>query len=391
MCSSKLLAGSRRPYPFRVMLFLASACCCSTRGILTAIGLRRCLVVMVLYTFSFSAQSLRSQTCNGGGGDNLWTDGTNWGGSAPVNNGTAAVIFGGTTRLTPDMNASWNIASLTFNSSAGAFTLASTGSFTLTIQGGGITNNSTNAETINNAITLGAAQTWNATSGNLVFGGNINNGNQTLTIGGANNTSIGGIMSGNGGLTKNGAGTLTLTGANTYAAVTTINAGAVNIQNNTAFGAANQSVTVASGAAIQIQNGLTGVANNITISGNGISNDGALRNISGSNTVSGAITLNANSYIGADAGTLTLSGNIGGGGSGLTIVGNGTVAFSGAGDNNYTGTTEVKSGTLLLSKGAGHKAMAGPRRRYRGPRPGTARPVNWPWSRLHSMEPAISI
>ncbi len=258
------------------------------------------------------------------------------------------------------MNANWNILSLTFNSSAGAFTLGSTGSFTLTIQGSGIANNSSSAETINNAITLGAAQTWNAASGNLTFGGNLNNNNQNLIVTGANNTAIGGIISGNGTLTKNGTGTLTLSGANTYGAATTINAGVVNIQNNTAFGASNQTVTVANGAAVQIQNNLTGVANNITISGNGISNDGALRNISGSNTVSGNITLNANSYIGADAGTLTLGGTIGGGANGVTIVGNGTVVFSGAGDNNYSGTTEVKSGTLLLSKSAGHKAVSGP-------------------------------
>ncbi len=317
-------------------------------------------IAVLCLALGLCTESTQAQTWNGGGADNLWTNGANWGGVAPVNNGTAAIAFGGTIRLTPDMNANWSILSLTFNSGAGAFTLSSTGSFTLTLQGGGITNNSTSTETINNAIILGAAQTWNATSGNLVFGGNINNNNQNLAIGGASNTTIGGIISGNGALTKNGAGTLTLTGANTFGAATTINAGVVNIQNNTAFGASNQTVTVASGAAIQLQNGLTGVANNITISGNGISNDGALRNISGSNTLSGNITLNANSYIGADAGTLTLSGTIGGGANGLTIVGNGTVVFSGSGDNNYRGTTEVKSGTLLLSKSAGHKGISGP-------------------------------
>ena len=145
-----------------------------------------------------------AQTWNGGGPDNLWTDGLDWGGAAPANNGTAALAFAGTVRLSPDMNANWNILSLAFNSGAGAFALSSTGNFTLTIQGGGITNNSTSTETINNAITLGAAQTWSATSGNLVFAGNIANGGNLLTFSGGSNTSASGIISGSGGLTKSG-------------------------------------------------------------------------------------------------------------------------------------------------------------------------------------------
>jgi fibronectin-binding autotransporter adhesin len=305
------------------------------------------------------ANDAGAQTWTGGGTDNLWTNGANWGGIAPANDGTAAVAFGATTRLTPDMNANWSILSLAFNNAAGAFTLGSTGGFTLTIQGGGITNNSTNTETINQAITLGTFQTWNASSGNLMFGGAINNNNQTLTIDGADNTTITGVINGTGGLTKNGAGTLTLSGSNNFTNATMINAGVVNVQNNTAFGASNQNVSVASGAAIQLQNGVS-VANNLTISGSGISNDGALRNISGINLLTGNIALNANSYIGVDAGTLILSGQIGGGGFGLTLVGNGTVVFAGTGDNSYNGTTEVKSGTLLLSKTAGHQAIAGP-------------------------------
>jgi autotransporter-associated beta strand protein len=349
---SKVPLLERAPFPFPGFLFGLLL------GRASYFRFRRVLLGAALIC-SFVATCVDAQTWNGGGADNLWTNGANWGGVAPVNNGTAAIAFGGSSRLTPDMNANWSILSLAFNSGAGAFTLGSTGSFVLTIQSGGITNNSTNTETINNDITLGASQTWTATSANLVLGGAINSGNQNLAIGGGNNTMIAGILGGNGTLTKNGSGTLTLSGANTYTNATTINAGVVNVQNNTALGASNQNVTVANGAALQTQGGIS-LANFLTISGNGISNDGALRNISGSNTLSGSISLVANSYVGADAGTLTLSGAIGGGGFGLTIVGNGTVVFSGVGDNSYNGTTEVKSGTLLLSKGTGHQSIAGP-------------------------------
>src|SRR5207245_227425 len=62
-----------------------------------------------------------AQTWNGAGANDLWSNGNNWvGGIAPANLGTAAVAFGGSTPLAPDMDANWNILSLTFNSGAGA-------------------------------------------------------------------------------------------------------------------------------------------------------------------------------------------------------------------------------------------------------------------------------
>ena len=54
------------------------------------------------------------------------TDSTNWRPAGlPTNDGTADVIFGGTNRLTPnvDTNNPWKINSLTFNSTAGAFAI----------------------------------------------------------------------------------------------------------------------------------------------------------------------------------------------------------------------------------------------------------------------------
>jgi hypothetical protein len=54
-------------------------------------------------------------TWTGGGGDDLWGTGANWqGGSAPVNDGTADIVFDGGTRLTPSLDANWSVNSVTF-------------------------------------------------------------------------------------------------------------------------------------------------------------------------------------------------------------------------------------------------------------------------------------
>jgi fibronectin-binding autotransporter adhesin len=190
-----------------------------------------------LLLFSFGLHRAYAQTWSGGSLLNSkWSTGGvlgNWSGAAaPASDGTATVAFGGNNRTSPDMDADWNINSLTFNNGAASFTLGSNGSHTLTIQGGGITNNSTSTETISNAVTLGAAQTWSAASGNLTVSGNIANGGNLLTISGGSNTTLSGIISGSGGLTKSGNGTLTLSAANTYSGATTASAGTLKLDNN---------------------------------------------------------------------------------------------------------------------------------------------------------------
>ncbi|MDE3083885.1 MAG: autotransporter-associated beta strand repeat-containing protein, partial [Verrucomicrobiota bacterium] len=110
-----------------------------------------------------------------------------------------------------------------------------------------------------------------------------------------------------------------------------------------------------------------------------VSNNGAIDNVSGNSTLSGARTLSGASRINSDTGTLTLSGGItgtntnlslGGAGNiavssaiatgtgGVTVDGSGTVTFSGAA-NTYTGDTTVSAGTLNLGKAANITAIAG--------------------------------
>jgi autotransporter-associated beta strand protein len=115
----------------------------------------------------------------------------------------------------------------------------------------GVLNNDNNTQTFNVSLTLftstgiagaGAAQTFNAAAGPLIFSGNhpagrstVNNNGGTVTIDGAYNVTIGiggatyGDLIGTGGLIKNGAGTLTLggTAANTFSGGTTLNSGTI--------------------------------------------------------------------------------------------------------------------------------------------------------------------
>ena len=305
---------------------------------------------------------------NGGGTNSNWSTVSNWsGGVVPTNNGTATIILAGTNRLAPNVDAAWDIGSLTFSNNAGAFIL---GGSALTIRSGGVTNNTATGQIINNAITLATNQTWTAVAGSLTFNGNVNGGSGTnlLTLSGGFNSFITSVISGTGGLTKSGTGTNYLSGTNSYSGLTTISAGVLNIQNPSALGATNSGTTVASGAQLQLQGGVTIAGEALSLNGTGLINSGALRNVSGSNLWSGTITLAAASTINADAGTLDLEANIvnstfattftnagtiilngalGGGSGGLVKLGTGTLMLGGT--NNYTGTTTVTGGTIQFS------------------------------------------
>ena len=175
-------------------------------------------------------------------------------------------------------------------------------------------------------------------------------------------------IAGSTGLSKSGTGTLTISAANSYTGATSISGGVVNIQSAGALGGTGSGTTVSSGAALEIQGGITVGAEALSLNGSGVSSGGALRNISGSNTYGGAVTLAGASRINSDAGTLTLTGGIANGGFGLTvggagdttvstgvIAGNGSLTKDGNGtltlsaNNTYTGGTTVNGGTLAVS------------------------------------------
>jgi len=167
---------------------------------------------------------------SGGGANNNWSNATNWiGNAAPANNGTANILFAGSTRLAPNVNTNWNILGLSFSNNAGAFTL---GGNPLTIQGLGINNNSASTETISNNLTLGNSATFGSSAGPLILSGNLTNTGYLTTVGGAGNVTLNGVISGAGGLTMSGSGTLTLSGSNTFTGTLSVNAGTLALGNN---------------------------------------------------------------------------------------------------------------------------------------------------------------
>jgi fibronectin-binding autotransporter adhesin len=218
-----------------------------------------------------------------------------------------------------------------------------TGAFT--IAGGTIDNTDTP-----NAHTLTNAQKWN---GNFAFTGTNNltfstgavtlGSNLTITAN-ANDLTIGGIIGNGAGnaITKAGAGTLTLSGTNTYTGGTTLSAGTLNINNNSALGTGT--LTIAGGT---IDNTDTPNAHTLT---NAQAWNGNFA-FTGTNNLTfstGAVTLGSNLTITANANDLTIGGIIGNGaGNAITKAGNGTLTLSGA--NTYTGGTTLNAGTLNIN------------------------------------------
>jgi autotransporter-associated beta strand protein len=236
----------------------------------------------------------------------------------------------------------------------------------------GALENVSGTNTFGGLITLGFASTISSDSGslNLNNAGTITGSGDALTLTGAGSGTIASIIgTGAGTLTKTGTGTWTLSGANTYTGATTVSAGVLNIQNNTALGTTAAGTSVTSGATLQIQGGITVGAEALTLNGTGsTTTNGALESVSGTNSFSGAITLGSATRINSDSGsTLTLSGNIGGntqnltvGGAGNTVISgaigttSGTLTKDGAGTltlthaNTYTGATTVSAGILNI-------------------------------------------
>jgi autotransporter-associated beta strand protein len=133
---------------------------------------------------------------DGGGANGLWTNPLNWDSNVVIVP-PAEAKFGGTLQLAAvnDFAATTAFNGITFNAGAGAFVLSGN-SVTL---GSGVTNNSTNTQTVNLDLILSANRDVNATTA-------------------SSNIVIGGVVSGAFRLQAIGLGTVTLNGttANTY-------------------------------------------------------------------------------------------------------------------------------------------------------------------------------
>jgi len=249
------------------------------------------------------------------------------------------------------------------------------------ISSGGAIRNILGTNALSGTISLTSASRINVDAGTLSMtssGTSIALDINTLNAGVASGTSmyVSGALTGAGDFTKDSTGTLYVSGNNsTYSGAITVYKGVMNIQNSNALGTTNAVTNVLSSAALQIQNNITVPEATINIIGTGINSDGAIRNMSGTNALSGTINLTGNARINSDAGTLSMTNNttsitlaaynlnIGGLGSGITSV-IGAIGSTGAGiltkdgtstsylyltgNNTYTGNTVVSSGVLNI-------------------------------------------
>src|ERR1035437_1397889 len=136
---------------------------------------------------SLGVQSAQAATETWTGATATWNTAGNWTGTnLPPISGDAlsfgAAGAGGTTLNNDLTSTGFTVAGITFNSGASAYTIGGN-AFTLT---SGVTNSSTAAQIINDAITLSGAQSFNASSaaGTLTFGGTISGTGVTLTTAG---------------------------------------------------------------------------------------------------------------------------------------------------------------------------------------------------------------
>ncbi|MBJ7396907.1 MAG: autotransporter-associated beta strand repeat-containing protein, partial [Akkermansiaceae bacterium] len=263
-----------------------------------AINFSRCqtawIVVGSLAILSAGPASAATSTWDGGSGSNGNTATTaNWAGDvAPV--AGSALVFAGSTRLTPinTISTGTSFDSVTFSTNAGAFTLSGNAFYVAT----NITNSSSNTQTIQNTLGFVA-------------------GNHTITATSAD-ILLSGVILGAGSIVKEGTGTLTLSGANTYSGNNTINAGNLAISHSNALGDTTGYTNIAggdNGSSLSLSGGLS-VAEVLRLSGRqGTNIDSAhIVNTSGNNTLSGTITATQGGgryNIQSDAGTLTISGN----------------------------------------------------------------------------------
>jgi autotransporter-associated beta strand protein len=274
---------------------------------------------------------------NGSAANVYWDSNLNWvSGLAPGYTGDS-LEFAGPATKSPDMDQNYSVTGVTFDSSAGSFTINSAEGDTLTLTGSGtLANNSANAQTLN--VTIADA---------------------------------------GGGLIKSGNGTITLAGNNTYTGPTTVSAGTLNVSGTLA---STVNVNVGSTAGNAALN-LSGTLSPYYV---------LLGNVSGSvaafyQTGSSTLTATANSgydnlsvgnvagsfgYYDAIGGTATVNGvcvggenNNGGGsnfagsgGNGLMEINGGTVNCTGwfvmnRNGNTQAGVLNVYSGALTFAGG----------------------------------------
>ena len=156
--------------------------------------------------------------------------------------------------------------------------------------------------------------------------------------GGPVDLDVTGNLTGPEALTKNGNGVMRLSSANDYTGPTTVSAGVLSLTHANALGASgtDSATTVANGAQIALSGNIS-VSEPITLNGFGAvrnaADGGALRNLSGDNTITGLLSIGATgadngAWIRGTAGNLTVAGGISASNRDLTLTGPGGISIT---------------------------------------------------------------
>jgi autotransporter-associated beta strand protein len=195
-------------------------------------------------TFTWNGGSASSNNWSAGGA------GGNWSGSAAPSNSTSTdLVFGGTSRLTntDDLANSFNLHSINFNSTAGAFVISGN-SFENQL-GFTISQGSSSNISLSNNTVIGNGSGANGSHVVILNGG----GSGILTLSGTFGNGNGNRVSA---IQKDDSSTFVLTGSNAYGGATTINGGV--LQANSGVGLSNSSVLELRGGVLQ-SNGASAV------------------------------------------------------------------------------------------------------------------------------------
>ena len=324
-----------------------------------------------------------TDTWDGGGGNDLITLGDNWvDNTAPASDvANTDLIFAGLVRLTPALNASFSTRSITFNNTAGAFSI---GGQTFVLGTTGIVNNDTQTMTFSNSVRFSgvASSTINAAAGGLSFTGAVTLPSDSLIVAGSGPASFINL-NGSSAVNKKDAGTMTWTPNLPPACDVTVDAGTLTMGadggadifdpgasiavNGTGTFNINESLTLngsqltrasggivnlATGKTLTVQNGgdatITGAFANSTASTISVSGTGSTLATTGNLGIQGGSILN----IAAGGSIATGAGNVNVGTSG----GNGAVTVDGAG-SSFTGDSlfigqSGRTGSVTFSNGS---------------------------------------
>lgn len=346
------------------------------------------VVALILGNVAYGETRDWAPATAGGGGTSAWATGTNWlGGIAPANDLTTDIARFDRTSYNVQPNAgTTSVSGIEIGdgtTAAAALTLAGA-QLTLGASGVNMFANA-GAATISSPIVLGAAQIWqnNSTNGlSFTSATALNNGGNTLTVGGSGNTTILTDIGGAGGLIKTGSGTLSLsqttgtaTAGSTFTGGVTVKSGTLIANGRSAaqsaavFGTAGATLGDTSGSAdatIQLNGGGNPIMNTPITVAAGSSNN-KLQIIGGTGSVitsTGGLILNNNV-------TLTQSGaqnftvrNISGAGN-ITIDNTGTLGVTmstsnGVDNHNFTGNITVKNGLLTFNNSGNFNTNGAP-------------------------------